>query len=83
MKLGESRLCRSPYTPEERLAMALSFMEKNGAMKVRHYMMLTGLSHTKAADELKKYESNPTSGITSVGRLAGKVYVKNKEKLND
>ena len=83
MKLGESRLCRSPYTPEERLAMALAFMDKNGAMKVRHYMMLTGLSHTKASDELKKHESNPTSGITSVGRLAGKVYVKNKEKLND
>ena len=32
--------------------------------------------------ELKKYENNPTSGITSIGRLAGKVYVKNKEKLN-
>jgi hypothetical protein len=49
-------------------------------MKVRDYMELTGLSHTVAAKELREFENDTASGITSIGRLAGKVYVRRLEE---
>ena len=75
-RAGVSRLCRSPFTKEERLQKALEFLKTHGAMKVKHYMELTGLSHTVAAKELREFEHDAESGITSIGRLAGKVYVR-------
>ena len=79
-RAGVSRLCRSPFTKEERLQKALEFLKSHGAMKVKHYMELTGLSHTVAAKELREFENDATSGITSIGRLAGKVYVRRMEE---
>ena len=75
-RAGVSRLCRSPFTREERLQKALEFLKAHGAMKVKHYMELTGLSHTVAAKELREFENDAASGIASIGRLAGKVYVR-------
>ena len=75
-RAGVSRLCRSPFTREERLQRALEYLSSHGAMKVKHYMELTGLSHTVAAKELCEFEHDAASGITSIGRYAGKVYVK-------
>jgi len=83
-RAGVSRLRRSPFTKEERLQKALQYLETNGALKVKHYMDLTGLSHTAAAKELCEFEDDATSGITSIGRFAGKVYVKRpKEEMKD
>ena len=82
-RAGVSRLHRSPYTKEERLRKALNYLEANGAMKVKQYMAITGLSHTIAARELREFEHDAASGIDSIGRLAGKVYVKNRHKLID
>lgn len=79
-RAGVSRLCRSPFTKEERLQKALEFLKTHGAMKVKHYMELTGLSHTVAAKELCEFEHDAESGITSIGRLAGKVYVRRIEE---
>ena len=79
-RAGVSRLCRSPFNKEERLQKALEFLKSHGAMKVKHYMELTGLSHTVAAKELREFENDATSGITSIGRLAGKVYVRRMEE---
>lgn len=79
-RAGVSRLCRSPFTKEERLQKALEFLKTHGAMKVKHYMELTGLSHTVAAKELREFEHDVASGITSIGRLAGKVYVRRMEE---
>ena len=45
-------------------------------MKVKDYMEITGLSHSVAAKELCGFEHEAASGISSIGRLAGKVYVK-------
>lgn len=79
-RAGTSRLCRSPFTREERLQKAQEYLKSHGAMKVKNYMELTGLSHTVAAKELRGFEHDAVSGITSIGRLAGKVYVRRMEE---
>ena len=79
-RAGTSRLCRSPFTKEERLQKAQEYLKSHGAMKVKHYVELTGLSHTVAAKELREFENDAASGITSIGRLAGKVYVRRLEE---
>lgn len=79
-RAGTSRIRRSPFTKEERLQKALDFLNLHGAMKVKNYMELTGLSHTIAARELREFAGNATSGIASIGRLAGKVYVKRMQE---
>lgn len=64
------------YGKEERLQKALEHQNLSGTMKVKHYMELTGLSHTVTAKELCELEHNAASGFTSICRLAGKVYVR-------
>ena len=75
-RAGEARLHHSPYSKEERLKLALQYLEEHGAMRVVEYMELTGLSRTKAAIELKEFRQDLTSGISFVGRGSAKVYVK-------
>ena len=75
-RAGEARLHHSPYSKEERLKLALQYLEEHGAMRVVEYMELTGLSRTKAAMELKEFRQDLTSGISFVGRGSAKVYVK-------
>ena len=83
-RAGVSRLRRSPFTKEERLQKALHYLESYGALRVKHYMELTGLSHTAAARELCEFEDDAASGITSIGRFAGKVYIKRpQEEMKD
>ena len=72
----ESRLHRSPYTREERLARALAFMEEHTVLRVPDYVKLTGLSRTTASLELRELCQDPTSGIRSMGQRASKVYIK-------
>ena len=73
---GIARIHRSPYSKEERLTLALEYLEKHGAMKVANYMELTGLSRTAATLELQEFRRNITSGIDFIGRGSAKVYVK-------
>ena len=80
-RAGVVRVNRSPYTKEERLQKALEYLQSHGAMKVKNYMEITGLSHTVAAKELSAFEHDATSGITSIGRFAGKVYVKRVQEV--
>lgn len=75
-RAGISLIHRSPFTKEERLQKALDYLNSHGAMKVKHYQELTGLSQTIAARELREFANDSSSGITSIGRFAGKVYVK-------
>ena len=60
---GEELLRKSKYTYEERLARARAFMEKNTVMRVSDYARLTGLSHTKAAAELRSLDNAIGTGI--------------------
>lgn len=71
---GEEPLRKSKYTYEERLARARAFMEKNTVMRVSDYARLTGLSHTKAAAELRSLDNAIGTGITSRGARSSKVY---------
>ena len=75
-RAGESRLHRTLYSKEERLKMALQFLEENGAMRVAQYVELTGISRTKATLELKEFSEDASSGITTLGRGSAKVYIK-------
>lgn len=73
---GDWRCNRSKYSPEERLALALKYLESNPILTIGEYKELTGLSHTAAGQELKKWASTPESGIYFKGRGSHKVYVK-------
>lgn len=73
---GMHRLHRSPYSKEERLALAVKYLEGHGAMKVADYVGLTGLSRTAASMELMEFRRDPSSGIDFIGRGSAKVYVK-------
>lgn len=72
----EVRLYRSPYTKEQRLKLALEYLEKNKFMKVMDYMKLTGLSRTTSTTELQEFRHDPTSGIGFIGRGSAKTYIK-------
>ena len=75
-RAGVSRVRKSPYKKEERLQKALSYLEENKVLKVGQYMELTGLAHTTAANELRTFSRDTSSGIVSVGRRPAVVYVK-------
>lgn len=79
---GERRLRKSPYTPEERRQLALQYLEQEGIMHVIDYAKLTKLSKTTAGRELIALRKDPTSGITTKGRGAAKVYVKAKDDVS-
>ena len=79
-RAGESRLHHTSYTKEERLKMALQYLEEHGAMRVVQYMELTGLSRTKATLELKEFRQDASTGITFIGQGRAKVYVKASEE---
>lgn len=73
---GTARIHRSPYSKEERLTLALKYLEEHGAMKVADYVGITGLSRTAATMELQEFRRDTSSGIDFIGRGSAKVYVK-------
>ena len=75
-RAGVVRVNRSPYTKEDRLQKALDYLEENKVLKVSQYMELTGLAHTTAANELRAFSRDASSGIISVGCTPAVVYVK-------
>ena len=79
-RAGESRLCQSPYCKEERLKLALEFLEKRGAMRVADYVEMTGLSRSVATKELIEFRRDVSSGISFIGSGNHKVYVKRTDE---
>ena len=79
MKGGESRLKKSKFSLEERVQKAHEFMKENYFMRVPDYVRLTGLSRSKAGEELRRLERDPATGITSRGERSQKVYVLRNE----
>lgn len=73
---GDWRCNRSKFSPEERLALAMRHLESNPTLTISEYEQLTGLSHTAAGRELKKWAATPESEIYFKGRGSHKVYVK-------
>lgn len=77
---GVSRVRQSPYTTEERLKAAKNYLKEHPFMRVADYMEITGLRRTKATQELKLWDKDPDSGITSQGRRTYKVYIRQEKK---
>lgn len=75
-RAGVARVRHSPYTKEERLQKAKDYLSEHGFMRVKQYMELTGLGHTTAANELRSFSEDVSTGITIMGRGSVKVYVK-------
>ena len=72
----QSRIKRSPYTLEERLARAVQYIGEHGYMRTRDYAELNGLSHSVATVELRRVRKEEASGIKAIGRGSSLIYVK-------
>lgn len=72
---GKSALCRSRYTPQERLALAKRYLEEHPVLTVGTYASLTGLSRTTAGKELRRWYETEGSGIGISGMGTHRVYV--------
>lgn len=73
---GTDTLRKVRTTQEERRQKALAYLEENPFLRVSIYAWLTGLSRTKANQELNQFCEDPESGITSRGTRNQKVYIK-------
>ena len=78
-----SRLRKSPYSREERVALAMKFIEENGFMRLTDYVQLTRLSRSTACRELMELCADKSSSINTSGRRTHKVYVKRKEETTE
>lgn len=66
------------YTPEQRLALAVKYLDEHSFLTVREYRRFTGLLQTAATSELKQWAASPESGIGIEGRGTHRVYVKKR-----
>ena len=66
------------FTLEQRLEIAVKFLDEHPFLTVREYRRPTGLLNTAATNELKKWSDLPNSGIVSSGRGTHTVYIKEK-----
>ncbi len=73
---GTREIKRTPYSKEERLQLALGFIEKNRVLHVMDYVALTQLPKSTATKELNLFSEDPSSGIVSQGKHSHKIYVK-------
>lgn len=73
---GTQRIRKQKYTREERLQLALDYLEKHKTMRVADYKALTGLSRTAATLELQLFRDDPDTGITYTGNGTHKIYIR-------
>ena len=73
-----SRIRKSKYTEEQRLEKARRFLQEHTVMRLGDYYRMVGLSRTAASLELRKWERDVATGITSEGSYSAKVYVLRK-----
>lgn len=77
-RAGVEYIRRSAYSLEERIALAMKYLDEHHFMRVADYMELTGLRKTTAIMELKRLREDPANGITTEGKRNGIIYVKRK-----
>lgn len=77
-RAGVEYIRRSAYSLEERIALAMKYLDEHHFMRIADYMELTGLRKTAATMELKKLREDPANGITTEGKRNGMIYVKRK-----
>ena len=66
------------YTPKERLGLALEYLESHPYLTVGAYEALTGLLHSRAAEELRTWAGHDDTGIASQGVAPHRVYVRRR-----
>ena len=72
----KSQRSSQKYTPEQRLALAVRYLEEHPFLTVYEYRKLTGLLRTAATNELRQWAYTPDSGIGIDGRGTHRVYIK-------
>lgn len=77
-RAGVEYIRRSAYSLEERIVLAVKYLDEHHFMRVADYMELTGLRKTAATMELKRLREDPANGITTEGKRNGMIYVKRK-----
>ena len=77
-RAGVEYIRRSAYSLEERIALAMKYLDEHHFMRVADYMELTGLRKTAATMELRRLREDPANGITTEGKRNGIIYVKRK-----
>ena len=76
-KVGEVKeLYHNKTTLEERRQMVLRYLEEHPYIRVKDYVYLAYVPHSRAAKELKQFSQDPEGGIRSSGSGSHKVYVK-------
>lgn len=78
-RAGVGRVNRSPYSKDERLAMAQGYLAEHPVLRVKTYAELVHISPSSASKELRLFASNSASGIKGDGRGNTKVYVKGND----
>ena len=73
---GIRKLHQPKTLPEERLKMAIRYIEENTYMKVRDYQEITQLRHSMACKELREFAQREGSGIRAVGKGNMLMYMK-------
>lgn len=68
------------FTSEQRLALALKYLDEHPFLTVWEYRKLTGLLQTAATNELRQWGHQPDSGIEITGRGAHRVYIKKNSR---
>ena len=77
LERSETRKIKSPGTSEEeRLQMALNYLESHPFFHAKEYAELTGLSLTSARYELRKFVADEASGLGTSGKGTHIVYLK-------
>ena len=72
----KSQRSSQKYTPAQRLALAVRYLEEHPFLTVYEYRKLTGLLRTAATNELRQWAYTPGSGIGIDGRGTHRVYIK-------
>lgn len=82
LERGGRQVIRSRrFTPEQRQAMALAYLETNAYLTVRSYMQMTGLAQSSATRELRRwYESDI---IDAIGMYAQRKYIKKRTEPSE
>lgn len=75
---GAAHIRQSPYTLEERIQRALTYIDINGFMRLDDYARLGNLSRTVASEELKSLCADPESPISSNGAGNTKVFIRRR-----
>ena len=73
---GEMRVQKLQTTRQQRLAMALDYLDRHEQISIKEYAALTSLRYHTARLELKQLREDPTSGIRAKGHGVTLAYVK-------